>query len=372
MVVSLPLFSQAKAERAEALPVIVKSAETDSVAYIERQAAYLFHQKINAYRVSKKLTALQWDDTLWLAARNHSAWMMNTGEFMHEEKKGTPGYTGMSPGNRYAFVTSEKGKTQWCGENILSNSSAYGQTANEIAERVAQYSLEQWQKSPGHNENMLYESAYLHGTAFKIKSGQVWATQILAREPYVDGYGVVAFVKPASTAFSNSDPVAVNTVFTNAPAVAPKKKKQSTTQYEQAIREKLDNNLYADVNTEKALGQAAKSHLTYMSLHKTSDSKEKKGKSRFTGATPQKRVMKSTRGGEFFKRLRTRVSEFVFTKTYPADSFEAETVVSDATTKFDSERTDQGEIKSMGMAVQVRKVKTDYTVHIVVLERRKK
>ncbi len=377
MVVSLPLFSQSTLERAESLRSIVKTAESDSIQYIERTAAYLFHQKINAYRISKKSPALQWDDTLWLAAKNHNLWMSENDDLEHSENKGTPAYSGASPGDRYQYVTSYKGKTQWSGENVLYNYSAYGQTANEIAERIAQYSIEQWQGSPGHNDNMLNADSYLHGVAFKIDGGKVWSTDLFARKPYDAGYRNMAFNAPASTTFSNHGTIASNNTFTNAPAgnetvAAPKK--QTTSQFEKSIRTSLSGRIFGeDVVTEKALLSAAKSHLAYMALHKTTTSEEKKGKSRFTGTTPMKRVKKAARLKEFFKKMRSNVFEYVFTKTYSADDFTAEDAVIDATNKFSAERKGiAGELKTTGIAVQVRKLKTSYTVYIVALERRSK
>ncbi len=141
---------------------------------------------------------------------------------------------------------------------------------------------------------------------------------------------------------------------------------------EKSIRTTITDGLYKEVDTEKSLNQAAKSHASYMSLHKTSSSEEKKGKSRFTGKTPQKRVRKASHGMEFFKRFRTRVLELTFTKTYPASTFTPEQAASDATTKFNKDRKATGEVKGVGMDVKVKKLKNEYAVYVVVLERRLK
>lgn len=378
LVAFTPLFSQSATERAESLGNVLKQVETDSIQYIERTAAYLFHEKINAYRVGKKIAVLQWDDTLWLAARNHNVWMMENNNLDHSEKSGSAYFTGGSPGARYSYVTSNKGKTQWSGENVLYNYSAYGKNALEMANNIAQHSFEQWQASPGHNDNMLNGSSYLHGVAFKLEGGKVWSTDLFARKPYDSGYTTVAFKSPKSPRFTNVTHVATNspdptTTASNEP-VAASNKKQSTTQYEKSIRVKLSANMFGeDVVQDKTLAKAAKSHLSYMVTNKTTTSEEKKGKHRFTGTTPAKRVKKTARFSEIFKRMRTHVSEYVFTKQYPEADFDAESVVNDATTKFMAEQKSQsGNIKSTGMAVQVRKVKTTYTVYIVAMERRNK
>lgn len=362
-------YAQNKPSKTDALNSIVKTSETDSVQYIERLAAYLFHQKLNSYRAAEQLNTVTWDDSLWLACRNHSQWMSVNNELSHEEKSGTTGYSGKSPGDRYSYATADRGKAQWCGENALYNYSASGTNANDIAEKVAQRSFEQWQASPGHNANMLYGSMYMEGTAFIINKGQVWGTSLFARKPFSPAYAPMAFAKPASDQFK-ANPVATNTnVASNGTAPA---KKQSTSQMEKSIREQLTNGMYADIETDNALSKAAKNHLAYMTLHKTTGTKEEKGKSRYTGKNTQKRVMKSSHGFEFFKRMRTKVQELTFKKVYAVDAFDPAMAVTDATSDFNAKRGSEAELKSIGMAVEIRKVKTEYTVYIVVLERRLK
>lgn len=371
---TVSLFSQAKAQKSDALNSVISTAETDSVQYIERLAAYLFHNKINAYRAAKQLPELAWDDTLWLASRNHSLWMQANAKLSHDEQTGTKLFTGKSPGDRYNYASAGNGKAAWCGENALYNYSADPGTANQIAERIAQYSLAQWQASPGHNENMLYENAFVEGTAFILDGEQVWATSLFARKPFNAAYAPIAIAQPRTDRFNHGNaPSPGHTVAVNTPSAPTKPvKKQSTSQMEKSIRTSLLDGMYAGVQSEKALNNAAKSHLTYMSLHKTTGSEEVKGKSRFTGATPKKRVRKASHGMGFFRSLRTRIQELTFTKTYPVDQFDVTTVSVEATNQFSADRDASGNIRSMGMAVQIRKDKTNYKVHIVVLERRSK
>lgn len=374
---SLPLcaatFAQSKPSKVDALNTIVKTSETDSIQYIERLAAYLFHQKLNSYRSAEQLNTVAWDDSLWLACRNHSQWMNVNNQLSHDEKSGTAAYSGSSPGDRYAFATGDKGKAQWCGENALYNYSASGKNANDIAERVAQHSFEQWQASPGHNANMLASAAYLEGTAFIIHNDQVWATSLFARKPFTSAYAPMAFAKPITSKFKDG-PVAANTnTNTNvANNTTVPTRKLSTSQIEKSIRQQLTDGIYLDVETDKALANAAKDHVGYMAMHKTSGTKEEKGKSRYTGKTTKKRVMRSSHGFELFKRMRTQVQELTFKKVYQADTFDPSTAVSDATSDFNTKRTAKTELKSVGLAIDVRKVKNEYTVYIVALERRMK
>lgn len=98
-------FSKGKLELVHQLPAIKKSAETDSVQFIERLAAYYFHQNINEYRKANEKSILVWDDTLWLASRNHCVWMCANNELSHGEKKGTYFFSGKQPGDRIDYVS---------------------------------------------------------------------------------------------------------------------------------------------------------------------------------------------------------------------------------------------------------------------------
>jgi uncharacterized protein YkwD len=366
--------AQNKPSKNDALGTIVKTSETDSIQYIERLAAYLFHQKLNSYRAAEQLNTLAWDDSLWLACRNHSQWMNVNNQLSHDEKSGTTAYSGASPGDRYSFVTKDNGKALWCGENALYNYSADGNNVNDIAERVAQHSFEQWQASPGHNANMLAGSAFVEGTAFILKGDQVWATSLFARKPFTSAYNIVSFVKPNTNKFVDG-PVSPTTTANNtnvANNTTVPTKKLSTSQMEKSIREALTNGIYLDIDSDKSLAQAAKSHLAYMTLHKTTGVKEEKGKSRYTGKTTRKRVMKSSHGFELFKRMRTTVQEMTFKKVYDANTFDPSMAVNDVTADFDKKRSSKEELKSVGMDIQIRKVKTEFTVYVVVLERRMK
>lgn len=365
--------AQNKPSKTDALGTIVKTSETDSIQYIERLAAYLFHQKLNSYRAAEQLNTLVWDDSLWLACRNHSQWMNVNNLLSHDEKSGTTAFSGTSPGDRYSFVTKDNGKAAWCGENALYNYSAAGSNVNDVAERIAQHSFEQWQASPGHNANMLAGAAFAEGTAFIINHDQVWATSLFARKPFTSAYNPVSFVKPSTTKFVDGPVNANNTANTNvANNTTVPTKKQTTSQMEKSIREQLINGIYLDIDSDKSLAQAAKNHLAYMTLHKTTGVKEEKGKSRYTGKTTAKRVMKSSHGSELFKRMRTTVQELTFKKVYDANTFDPAMAVTDATSDFDKKRSSKEELKSVGMDVQIRKVKQEFTVYIVVLERRMK
>lgn len=370
LVAYVPLHSQNTAAKAESINAIVTNSSTDSIQYVERLAAYLFHEKINSYRATRQLPALAWDDTLWLASRNHSQWMSVNDKLSHDQESGTQLFTGKSPGDRYAFASNNAGKAKWCGENALYNYSAYSTGTAALAEHIAQYALQQWQESPGHNANMLASEAAVEGTAFIIVNERVWATSLFARQPAAKGYAPTAFAKPVTDKFSTTAPdtpvIAYNTT------VGKPAKKETTFQMEKSIETALKDNYYSAAAPEKSLKSAATKHASYMSLHNTSDSEERKGKSRFTGTTPKKRVKKANRVGEFFKGIRTRVVELTFKKNYAVNTFTSDMAIADAKNKFNKDRTATGEVRGYGMEVKVKKLKDEYAVFIVVLERRLK
>ena len=163
------------------LPNLLNIPATDSVQKIERLAAFKFHHLINNYRLSKKLDTLAWNDTLWLISRNHSIWMSTNLKLSHGEIKGTPCYTGNSPGQRFTYAQYNNPVIAWSGENALYNFSSKGRTINEIAENVANQSIVDWKNSPGHNSNMLDKKHQMHGVSFCLNTnGKVYATDLFA------------------------------------------------------------------------------------------------------------------------------------------------------------------------------------------------
>jgi uncharacterized protein YkwD len=157
-----------------------KNAKVDSVNTIERLAAFKFNTKINNYRKEKGLPVLQWDEALWLAARNHSVWMNVHNKLMHAEMENTTFFSGKTPNDRIAYVLGNSNYYSFTGENALYNFSAYGETINEIAENISEESFNDWKNSHGHNSNML-NNFNIHGVAFIISERKVWATDLLSK-----------------------------------------------------------------------------------------------------------------------------------------------------------------------------------------------
>ncbi len=161
------------------LQSLLSRSETDSVLKIERLAAVKFHKLINEYRVSKGVKPLRWNDTLWLAARNHNIYMWSVNLLWHNEDKKDKCFTGVEIDDRVAYVA--KTNLHYMGENCLFNYDTKGKNIKIIAEKIAKESFKIWKESVGHNENMLLREYEFHGTAFNIiKSKEygimVWGT----------------------------------------------------------------------------------------------------------------------------------------------------------------------------------------------------
>ena len=171
----------------KAIDSLVTVSSRDSIHFIERLAAYYFHQKLNEYRKSKRLKPLFWNEALWLASQNQAMWLIRNNKFEHVQKAGTPLFTGKTPQDRLNYVTGGSRKYVFSGENILYNSNATGESMEAAAHKIADASFLQWKNSPDHNENMLFKDSYAHGTAFVIADDRlVYAVDLFIYEQAKD------------------------------------------------------------------------------------------------------------------------------------------------------------------------------------------
>ena len=86
------------------IAILLEKSEKDSIAKIERLAALGFHKLINEYRQSKNLSVISWDETLWIATKNHNAWMAEADILSHNQYKKNKYYTGSGPGDRFNYA----------------------------------------------------------------------------------------------------------------------------------------------------------------------------------------------------------------------------------------------------------------------------
>jgi len=166
------------------LPSLLALAETDSNKKTERFAALHFHDLLNGYRIKEGFVVLSWSDTLWIANLNHCYWMQTDSRLSHGETKSNSYFTGEGMFDRYAFVLGAAKKVSAMAENALYNFSNSGENVTQRAERIAKHSLTQWQKSKGHNRNMLSATYHKHGIAFlgESNSTKIWSSSGFMRE----------------------------------------------------------------------------------------------------------------------------------------------------------------------------------------------
>lgn len=169
-----PTFTQTKT--ISDLPDLLTNKYEEQSLAIERAAALEFHKLINEHRSENLLPPLVWDDTIWVAARNHSYWMRNGRRLSHQETNSAE----KNPEDRYYFATEGKPTVSINGENILLNFSCKGKNVEQTAINIAKECFEQWKSSEGHNENMLSPGFIRHGVAFCVNEDNVWATNMFS------------------------------------------------------------------------------------------------------------------------------------------------------------------------------------------------
>lgn len=188
---------------------ILKEIENDTIAKIERLAAFEFHHLLNNYRKQQRKQALDFDEIMWIAARNHNLYMKAAGDLTHSEdmklSKLNSYATGSYPSERVDFAAADKELyISSGGENCLYNYSFYGNNYVEIAKNMALTAFNQWKSSKGHHENMLTTNYKKHGIAFTYDQGTVWATNVFSRGIFYKGNEIVADTKvPAPTTSTN-------------------------------------------------------------------------------------------------------------------------------------------------------------------------
>lgn len=364
------------------LNVILKNASIDSIQKIERLAAILFHDKINAHRVANGKEKLGWDDTLWLASRNHNMWMMANEKLAHHQEAGTKGFSGVTPGDRYDYASRKKGKCSWSGENALYNYSAGYGTIQKNAEHIAEYSFNQWKNSPGHNNNMLSGSSRVHGVAFTIVSGErVWGTDLFGRPSYstivmmpaaIPGVKltgapemIVSAPAPKPEPVATTPAKAQKTKFVSASAKYVKLNLEETTT-------NLQNALYssAGVKNNKSLAKAAQHHAEYMAANQKLVHEEAKQKRKYYAGSPQQRIVKASRGAKLFHKKKIAYTESIAMVQADAAAFDINTISKTILAALDKEKTaSTGTTDAVGFGMVIKRIKNELRIYVVREER---
>jgi uncharacterized protein YkwD len=165
---------------ATGLPFFLKQTAIDSTLKLEYLTSVHFHTLLNEYRIKKKLKTYNWDDTLWLAARNHSVWMAENNRLTHLQRKESPFFSGASYTKRIAFIDGGYRTPNVSGENTLYNFVDCSECDMETkAKKVAEICFNQWRNSQGHHQNMINKEFVLHAVAFIFdEDDKVWATDL--------------------------------------------------------------------------------------------------------------------------------------------------------------------------------------------------
>lgn len=275
---------------------LLKLAPKDSLRYIERLAALSFHDRLNEYRVKKGKPALRWDEALWLTSHNHCLWMDANEKLSHGQKEGTRYFTGSSPGDRYDYIYGGEAPYNWTGENALYNYSADGKNVKEVAQNIAEYSLNQWIQSPGHHENLLSGSHSMHGAAFRINGdGRVWGTDLFAYSSSITSGQIIAETPKPDFVKEAAESTPANQISKDVKITASVKPKKFN--MEKSVNELSVSFYKADGRKRnKSLEKAALNHAEYLAYAKNASAEQDDRSSRFYAKTPFGRVLKASGG----------------------------------------------------------------------------
>ncbi len=156
------------------LSTFLQLSQADEILKKERDCALIIHDLINEHRKSNRKQPLKWNDTLWLAARNHSNYLDQNRKFQHDQIRGKNLFTGINHNDRIQYVLGQDPSLKASGENIFSTGYAFSNT------HLAKLAFDGWKNSPGHNKNMLTNDFKLHGVAVFIGDEGVIITDVLS------------------------------------------------------------------------------------------------------------------------------------------------------------------------------------------------
>ena len=344
------------------LSSVIVQCNKDSVLKTERLAALKFHKLINKYRTKNKLDTLEWDDVLWLAARNHSVWMGTNNVLSHSEKEGTRNFTGTNPGQRYEYASSNA-SDNWSGENALYNWNDEGNSIDEISSEMAQASFTQWKNSPGHDENMRAKASKSHAVAFYLEpQGAVWATDLFSYD-VVNG-SKLSEVKQLALSENEISKASRFTV--------EKKNKVKRLSYSEI--ENISNSLLSELENSNSVKQskvmkiAASRHAEYMADSKNLTHSERKDFPGFYAVTEKNRMMKASFGMYFFQHNKIHLHESIAKVKTEIDDIDVASLAGEVISSLDTEKKINGITLATGFGISIRQEKNQLKVYAVRLE----
>jgi uncharacterized protein YkwD len=154
-------------------------SQNEQFSDVISQAELLFMERVNEFRKSKKIAALQPLLELQCMALNHNLWMRHHEDFTHSEKKGTTFFTGSSLTKRLEFVR-QRAVNNMIGENIALVQLTEDELEDfkKLPEFLANEFFETWKNSTGHRENMLEKGFKNHGISILKKNNKFYATHV--------------------------------------------------------------------------------------------------------------------------------------------------------------------------------------------------
>lgn len=354
------------------LNLALKECKNDSVKEIERLAALKFHRLINEYRKKNNIDTLTWNDTLWLAARNHCAWMSQNNKISHGQIENTLLFTGKNPGERYDFVTMRKTALSWSGENALYNYSGTGTTIEKISETMAEAAFNQWKNSPGHDQNMRAPHSKYHGTAFLAEPrGRVWATDLFARDRY-------DWIAKRNENQNPSMALAKKFEQTEKPSVQSGKRnvpeKEKTKKLSVFQIQKLQEGILMELEkicgtqTSKSMKKAASKHAEYMAFNKKVTHKQNKKHPAYFGSTVEKRMLKASYGLYIFKARKMPVRESITLLEVPNQNPDAKNLAGKLNSSFHSSCKQNGTVVKSGVGLCIKQTKSQLKIYAVKVE----
>jgi len=144
----------AEKENSLSTPVADPEVTEFPVSDVGVKAGEIVIELTNAYREENSLNTLTADTTLQKACRDYAVVLANRGQFGHE-------VDGTAPSER---ATTAGYEWQYIAENLLFREGYDEDDARELAE----FTVKQWQQSPGHNKNLLATQPSECGVAMYI------------------------------------------------------------------------------------------------------------------------------------------------------------------------------------------------------------
>jgi hypothetical protein len=122
----------------------------------------------------------------------------------------------------------------------------------------------------------------------------------------------------------------------------------------------------AGIKESKSLSKAAAHHADYMSANKKLTHDEAKQKRKYYAGSPQRRIVKASRGVKFIHKKSSGYTESIALVTADAAKFNADELSKQIISALDKEKTATGgTTKSVGFGLSIKRNKNELMIYIV-------